>query len=142
MHTIDYSSCRGHNTWVSGSRSWVLRTPVLWKEIWVPNQFSQHFGSRGEEENTQKGKGETFKPVSLNPHQKSIWGRSCTSSDMGHYDWGVTGETYILEGGGGIAQSLASLSTKRAARVRSPLNPLVSERWNSISVLLTRSHQC
>ena len=45
-------------------------------------------------------------------------------------------------GGGEIAQSLASLSTKRAARVRSPLNPLVSERWNSITVLLTRSHKC
>ena len=44
--------------------------------------------------------------------------------------------------GGEIAQSLASLSTKRAARVRFPLNPLVSERWNSITVLLTRSHQC
>ena len=45
-------------------------------------------------------------------------------------------------GGGGIAQSLASLSTRRAVRDRSPLNPLVSERWNSISVLLIRSHQC
>ena len=45
-------------------------------------------------------------------------------------------------GGGGIAQLLASLSTKRAVRVRFPLNPLVSERWNSITLLLTRSHQC
>ena len=45
-------------------------------------------------------------------------------------------------GGGGIAQSLASLSTRRAVPVRFPLNALVSERWNSITVLLTRSHQC
>ena len=44
--------------------------------------------------------------------------------------------------GGGIAQLLASLPTKQAVRVRFPLNPLVSERGNSISVLLTRSHQC
>ena len=49
---------------------------------------------------------------------------------------------HVVQGGGGIAQSLASLSTKRAARVRSRLDPLVTERWNSITVLLTRSHQC
>ena len=48
----------------------------------------------------------------------------------------------IWTGGGGIAQSLASLSVKRAARVRFPLNLLVTERWNSITVLFTRSHQC
>ena len=45
-------------------------------------------------------------------------------------------------GGGEIAQSLASLSTKRANRVHARLDPLVSERWNSITVLLTCSHQC
>ena len=49
---------------------------------------------------------------------------------------------YNMCGGWGIAQSLASLSTKRAVRVRFPLNPLVSERWDTITVLLTRSHQC
>ena len=45
-------------------------------------------------------------------------------------------------GGGEIAQLLASLSIERVARVRSQLDPLVTERWNSIIVLLTRSHQC
>ena len=30
----------------------------------------------------------------------------------------------------------------RAIQVRSRLSPLVSERWNSITVLLTHSHQC
>ena len=45
-------------------------------------------------------------------------------------------------GGGEIAQSLESLSTKRAIRVRAHLNPLVLERWNSITVLVTCSHQC
>ena len=44
--------------------------------------------------------------------------------------------------GVGIAQSLASLSTKRAIQVRTCLNLLVIEGWNSITVLLTRSHQC
>ena len=44
--------------------------------------------------------------------------------------------------GGEIAQSLVSLSTKRAIRVHAQLNPHVTERWNSITVLLTRSHQC
>ena len=33
--------------------------------------------------------------------------------------------------------TLASLSTKRAIRVRALLDPLVLERWNSITVLLT-----
>ena len=41
-----------------------------------------------------------------------------------------------------IAQSLESLSTKRAIRVCARLDPLVIERWNSITVLLTCSHQC
>ena len=45
-------------------------------------------------------------------------------------------------GGGEIAQSLASLSTKWAIQVRARLDLLVLERWNSIAVLLTRSHQC
>ena len=45
-------------------------------------------------------------------------------------------------GGGEIAQSLESLSIKWAARVRSRLDLLVIEWWNSITVLLTRSHQC
>ena len=35
---------------------------------------------------------------------------------------------YTICGGGEIAQSLASLSIKRAARVRSQLGPLVIER--------------
>ena len=35
-------------------------------------------------------------------------------------------------GGGEIAKSLASLSTKRAVRVCACLNPLVTERWNSL----------
>ena len=48
----------------------------------------------------------------------------------------------IQEGGGKIAQSLASLSTKRAIQVRARLDSIVRERWNSITVLLTRSHQC
>ena len=45
-------------------------------------------------------------------------------------------------GGGEIAQSLASLSIKRAARVGFRLDPLVIEGWNSLTVLLTCSHQC
>ena len=44
--------------------------------------------------------------------------------------------------GGEIAQSLASLSTKRAIQVRAHLDPLVIEGRNSITVLLTCSHQC
>ena len=44
--------------------------------------------------------------------------------------------------GGEIAQSLSSLSTEPAIRVRARHDPLVIERWNSITVLLTRSHQC
>ena len=48
----------------------------------------------------------------------------------------------VLDGGGEIAHSLASLSVKRAARVRAQLDPLVTERRDSITVLLTRSHQC
>ena len=48
----------------------------------------------------------------------------------------------ILSGGGEIAQSLVSLSIKQAVRVRARLDPLVIERWNSITVLLTCSHQC
>ena len=47
-----------------------------------------------------------------------------------------------FSGGGEIAQSLASLSTKQAIQVRTRLDQLVLERWNSIIVLLTRSHQC
>ena len=48
----------------------------------------------------------------------------------------------MYSGGGEIAQSLVSLSTKRVVRVRARLDPLVTERWNSITVFLTRSHQC
>ena len=44
--------------------------------------------------------------------------------------------------GGKIAQSLASLSIKRAIRVHARHDPLVIRRWNSITVLLTHSHQC
>ena len=47
-----------------------------------------------------------------------------------------------VNGGREIAQSLASLSTKWAIRVRARLDPLVLEKWNSITVLLTCSHQC
>ena len=39
--------------------------------------------------------------------------------------------------GGEIAQTLESLSTKRATRFHARLDPLVLERWNSITVLLT-----
>ena len=46
------------------------------------------------------------------------------------------------EWGGEMAQSLASLSTKRSIRVRARLDPLVTERWNSNTVLFTRSHHC
>ena len=45
-------------------------------------------------------------------------------------------------GGQGNSTSLASLSTKRAIQVRARLDPLVTEKWNSITVLLTHSHQC
>ena len=45
-------------------------------------------------------------------------------------------------GGGEIAQSLESLSIKWVAWVRYRLDLLVIEGWNSITVLLTRSHQC
>ena len=41
--------------------------------------------------------------------------------------------THCIESGE-IALSLASLSIKRAARVRSRLDPLVTERWNSITM--------
>ena len=41
-----------------------------------------------------------------------------------------------------IAQWLASLSVKPAVQVHARHNPLVSERWNSISVLLSCPHQC
>ena len=40
-----------------------------------------------------------------------------------------------------MAQSLESLSAKGAIRVRACLDPLVLERWKSITVLLTCSHQ-
>ena len=53
----------------------------------------------------------------------------------------IYGSVYHLMGGGEIAQSLASLFVKRAAQVRSRLDPLVTERWNSITVLFTRSHR-
>ena len=49
---------------------------------------------------------------------------------------------WIDAGGGKIAQSLTSLSTKQVVRVRARLDALVLEGWNSITVLLTRSHQC
>ena len=49
---------------------------------------------------------------------------------------------YCTIGGGEIAQSLESLSIKQAAWVRTRLDPLVTEGWNSITVLLTLSHQC
>ena len=44
--------------------------------------------------------------------------------------------------GGEIAQSLLSLSIKRAIQVRARHDRLDIERWNSITVLLTCSHQC
>ena len=45
---------------------------------------------------------------------------------------------YYVRGAGEIAQSLASLSIKWAIRVRARYDPLVIERWNSITI----SHQC
>ena len=50
--------------------------------------------------------------------------------------------SFHIAPGGEIAQSLASLSVKRAVWVRARLDLFVSERWNSITILLTRSHQC
>ena len=47
-----------------------------------------------------------------------------------------------MTAGGEIAQWIASLSVKAAVQVRAQHDPLVSETWNSISVLLTCSHQC
>ena len=46
----------------------------------------------------------------------------------------------IILWGGEIAQSLAALSTKRA--IQDPASILLTERWNSITVPLTRSHHC
>ena len=43
---------------------------------------------------------------------------------------------------GEIAQSLVSLSVKQAVRVHARHDLLVTEGCNSITVLLTRSHQC
>ena len=51
-------------------------------------------------------------------------------------------QSSIFCGVGEIAQSLASLSMKRAVWVHTQLNPLVIEWLNSMAVLLTRSHQC
>ena len=45
-------------------------------------------------------------------------------------------------GGGAIAQSVASLFATGSVQVCARYDPLVSERLNSISVLLTCSHQC
>ena len=45
-------------------------------------------------------------------------------------------------GGREIAQSLVFLSIKRAIRVCARIDPLVIERWNSVTVLLTCSTQC
>ena len=44
--------------------------------------------------------------------------------------------------GGEIAQLVASLSATRSVLVSARYDPLVPERWNSITVLLTCSHQC
>ena len=50
---------------------------------------------------------------------------------------------YVTRSGGReIAQPVASLSATRAVQVHARYDLLVSERWNSITVLLTRSHQC
>ena len=46
------------------------------------------------------------------------------------------------EGGGEMAQSVGSLSAMRSVLVRAQYDPLVSERWYAVTVLLTRSHQC
>ena len=45
-----------------------------------------------------------------------------------------------LTRGGEIAKWLASLCVKWAFQVRAQLGPFVSERWNSISMLLTCPH--
>ena len=47
-----------------------------------------------------------------------------------------------LVGGGEMAQWLGSLSVKQAVQVRDRHDPLVSERWNSIRMLLICLHQC
>ena len=48
----------------------------------------------------------------------------------------------IKSGGGEIAQLVASLSATRSIQVRARYDPFVTERWNSITVALSRSHQC
>ena len=48
----------------------------------------------------------------------------------------------VNQGGGEIAQSLVFLSIKGAIRVRAQLDLLVTERWNSVTLLLIHSHQC
>ena len=44
-------------------------------------------------------------------------------------------------GGGEIAQSVASLSATRSILVHARYDPLVSERWYAVTVLLKCSHQ-
>ena len=55
--------------------------------------------------------------------------------------WWTT-NLYPCGGGGEIEQWLVSLSVKLAVQVRARHDPFVSERWNSITVLLNCSHQC
>ena len=45
-----------------------------------------------------------------------------------------------IGGGGEIAQLVASLSVTRSVQVRAWYNPLVSERWYAVTVLLNCSH--
>ena len=47
-----------------------------------------------------------------------------------------------LQGGGELAQWLVSLYVKLAIQVHAQHDPLLSERCNSIRVLLNCSHQC
>ena len=67
-------------------------------------------------------------------------GRVSLTRSADHLEF--TSSAHMQVGGREIAQSLASLSIKRAIWVHARHDPLVIERWNSITVLLTHSHQC
>ena len=65
---------------------------------------------------------------------------------LNKFNWTLSWVSFIYlhfvcthSGAGEIAQSLASLSIKWAVQVRARLDPLVTERWNSITMLLTHS---
>ena len=68
----------------------------------------------------------------------AVQARSVYYCDLDTYDVRI----YLSFWGGEIAQSLASVSTKRAIRVRAHLDPLVIERWNSITVIDSLPDDC